>query len=140
LVFDLRVASDPGDAPYVGVDRQQYVEGFAAGTVWPELARDLRAIANRRGARQLVVAYGGHGTGPIGLAAQIGRPVVQEGIVNAGFFRARAGGVEYHFVPYSTARTAPVLIAQEANVRRPPKDVLRRYHVADVAQRPDGSS
>lgn len=141
VVFDARVVAHPNRARYPGQDDMQYVSGFAAGTVWPDLASALKRRAASSTDRVVTVAWGGRGVGPIGLAAELGRPELREGSVNAGFFDAEAGGHVFRFVPYREVPGAPFVVAQDVNVNPVPDEVRRSYRVVLEATRPhDGTS
>jgi 4-amino-4-deoxy-L-arabinose transferase-like glycosyltransferase len=139
-VFDLRAVSGPNDASYPGLDDAQYVSGFAAGTVWPEVAGALETVAATQHRDRVTVAWGGRGVGPIGLAAQIGDPVLAEGVINAGFFSGRAKGRRYDFEPYSVDSNATFVVAQDVDLAPPPADVLKRYRTVLIAERPHGGT
>ena len=140
LAFDARVVAHPDRARYPGQDDYQYVSGFAAGTAWPQLARALRERARERPERVVAVAWGGRGVGPIGLAAELGRPSLREGTVNAGYFDAQADRRVFRFVPYREAPDAPFVVAQDVNVDPVPAAVRRDYRPVAVVTRPHGGS
>jgi 4-amino-4-deoxy-L-arabinose transferase-like glycosyltransferase len=54
LVFDGQILSDPATAPYPGTSRSEYSTGWAAGTGWKPLTRELK---RRSAGRQIVVGY-----------------------------------------------------------------------------------
>jgi 4-amino-4-deoxy-L-arabinose transferase-like glycosyltransferase len=51
--FDGQVLANPGTAPYPGLSREEYETGWAAGTGWRELAKELRRRAD---SSQIVVS------------------------------------------------------------------------------------
>ena len=91
--------------------------------------------------REVVVAYGGHSTGPIGLAGVIGHPKLASGSINAvDFFATDLHGRRYHFVSYRSDPGAQFIIAQEFDTVRPPPSVVARTRPLLVVQRPHRGS